>query len=294
MLGEDTMETIKFVQSYSSPFLDLLFQSVTMMGEEFFLFTVITLIFWCINKELGYRVGLIYISGSVLNFALKEIFHISRPMGETGIRSLRTETAVGYSFPSGHTQNAVSFWLTIILKARKKWIYTVGTVAICLVALSRIYLGVHTPLDVLGGLIIGGAWVLASNSIFDFARKTGRDEIFLVYALPMLTGMFFFNSEYYFRASGALTGFLAGYLAENRYIRYEVSAPLWVQLIKMACGLAVLLAIKTYVRPLLPDSEAGHFIRYFLMGIWVTLLAPCLFKLFLSQLQQPGVTRKKS
>lgn len=264
-----------------------------MMGEELFLFTVITLIFWCINKELGCRVGLIYISGSVLNFALKEIFHISRPMGEAGIRSLRTETAVGYSFPSGHTQNAVSFWLTIILQVRLKWFYAVGTVVICLVALSRIYLGVHTPSDVIGGLIIGGAWVLASNSIFDSATKTGRNEIFLVYAIPMLIGMFFFTSEYYFRASGALTGFLAGYLAENRYIRYEVSAPLWVQIIKLACGLAVLLAIKTYVRPLLPDNEAGHFIRYFLMGIWVTLLAPCLFKLFFSQLQQPRGKRRK-
>jgi len=280
------MEFIIFIQSFSSPFLDMLFQIITMMGEEFFFFAAATLFLWCFDKEFGYRLGLAFISGSALNFALKDIFSIPRPIGEQGIRSLRLETAVGSSFPSGHTQNAASFWTSLMTNYRIKWVYAAGTASILLVALSRVYLGVHTPVDVLGGMVVGIGWVFVSNAIFDFAKKTGKKGIFLCLIIPVLLGMPFFYGEYYFRAAGALTGFLAGYIIESGYVRHNVRAAWWKQIIKYAAGITVLLGIRSIIKYMLPDFPASHFFRYFLMALWVTLIAPCLFKLIFNAKDQ--------
>jgi membrane-associated phospholipid phosphatase len=97
-------EVIKFVQSFSNPFLDRLFQYITMMGEEYFFVIALTLIYWCIDKRFGYKIGFAILGSTALNSGIKEIFKVPRPIGEDGIRSLRTETAGGYSFPSGHTR----------------------------------------------------------------------------------------------------------------------------------------------------------------------------------------------
>lgn len=280
------MEFIMFIQSFSNPFLDGLFQAVTMMGEEFFFFAAATLFLWCIDKEFGFRLGLAYISGSVINFALKDIFSIPRPIGEQGIRSLRLETAVGSSFPSGHTQNAATFWTSLMTNYRKKWIYAVGITSIFLVALSRIYLGVHTPVDVLGGMLVGIGWVPVSNAIFDYAHKTGKKKVFLFFIIPMLLGMPFFYGEYYYRAAGALTGFLAGYIIEAKYVGHHVKAVWWKQIVKYAAGITALLGIRILFKYLLPDFPISHFFRYFLMALWVTLIAPCLFKLLIQAKDQ--------
>lgn len=276
------MEVIRFIQSFSSPFLDAFFQGITMLGEDPFYVAVISYIFWCIDKRFGYRLGLALLSSITLNVSVKEIFRIPRPIGQPGIRSLRVETAGGYSFPSGHTQNAASFWAYMMLKYRKRWLTAFGALVILLVALSRVYLGVHTPVDVLGGMAFGVLWVLISNAMFDYVDRTGKYFYLLLFLTPVWVGLFFASSADYFKAAGIFSGFLAGYVVESRYIRYEVKAPLWKQIVKYGIGLAGLLVLMVLLKPLLPKGVISDFIRYFLMGLWVTVPAPWLFKRFLS------------
>lgn len=280
--GQAEMELIRLAQSFSSPFWDSFFQLMTALGEEFFFYAAVTLFLWCLNKEFGYKLGFAFTSGLVVNFGLKELFHIPRPFWESGIRSLRTETAVGYSFPSGHTQNAATFWTSVMARCKKWPVYAAGAALIFLVGFSRLYLGVHTPTDVLGGLVIGVGWVFVSNLVFDQASR-GKTAAFLFFVVPMLAGMFFFSGEYYFRASGGLAGIIGGYLIENRFIRYRVKAAIWKQAVKMAAGLSVLAAIRMFSKAVIPATPAGHFFRYFLIGLWVTAIAPYLFKLLLDR-----------
>ncbi len=277
------MEAIKFIQSFSNPFWDRFFQLITMMGEELAFFAVGTLFLWCVNKEFGYKLGLAFISGAVVNFALKEIFHVPRPIGEHGIRSLRLDTAVSYSFPSGHAQNAATFWTQIMIKYRNKTVIAAGIIFILLVGLSRVYLGVHTPADAVGGIIIGIGWAFASNLLLDFSGRTGKNAILLAFIIPMLAGMIFLDGEYYFRASGGLTGIIAGYLVEVNYIRHQVNTAWWKRIIKYVLGISVLVAIRVFLKNMLPDTSLSHFLRYFLMGIWVTALAPYMFMLLLER-----------
>ena len=126
------IEIIVFVQSVSNPFLDSFFQLITMIGEDTFFIIMVALVYWCINKDFGYKMGFAYLTSGVLNTVIKEILRVPRPIGHPRVRSLRVETAGGYSFPSGHTQQTTVFWCSWMLRFSKRWLSIV-----CLLYTSR-------------------------------------------------------------------------------------------------------------------------------------------------------------
>lgn len=269
---------IKFIQSFANPFLDKFFILATMMGEETFFMLAAVLIYWCVDKDFGYRLGFAYLSNGVINSGIKEVFKVPRPIGEPGIRSLRLETAGGYSFPSGHSQFSASFWTSIAIQVKKRYVYIAGAVITLLVMISRLYLGVHRPIDVAAGMVLGVLWVLISNSMFDYAEKTGRKGIFLIFIIPMLICLFLLNDDVYVKVTGTGLAFYIGYLFEPRFIKFNAKAKLWQQAVKYVIGVAVMVGIKVLLKPLLPLSSVSDFFRYFLIGIWVTIGAPYTFK----------------
>ena len=276
-------EIIKIIQSIISPFWDVFFEVVTMTGEEYFYILVAAIIFWCLNKKFGYKLGFALLTSTIINTTLKDVINSARPIGESGIRSLRIETATGQSFPSGHTQGAASFWVSCIIAIRRKWIYIVGILAILLVGYSRLYLGVHWPIDVAGGIAIGTMWVFISNYIFEYAEKTKKTWILMIIIAPMLIGMIFFRENTYYTISGVVLGFYIGYILESKYIQYEVRNTVIKQLAKLVIGLGVLVVIKSGLKEMLPINLFSDFFRYFVVGLWITVGAPCIFKRFIGQ-----------
>ena len=107
---EFELNIIRAIQSIANPFLDGLFQFITMFGEEAILIPLIAVIYWSFNKKMAEYIAYASLTSVLVNGAIKDIFKAKRPIGEPGIRSLRVETATGYSFPSGHTQGTASFW----------------------------------------------------------------------------------------------------------------------------------------------------------------------------------------
>lgn len=270
------MDAIKFFQSFSNPYLDIIFQIITMFGEEVFLVGSITLIYWCINKKVGYRLAFTYLTSMVLNGAIKEIFKIPRPFNKDGIKSLRTKTATGYSFPSGHTQGSSSFFTTLMLNINKIYFYIIGFIFIILIAISRLYLGVHTLMDVSGGLILGVVWAVIANKIMSCAEHNKQYTLFLL-LIPIIIGCIFCNSPDYFKASGICCSFILGFFIETKYINFEVRQPFNIQIIKYILGISIALIIKILLKNFLPQNNLGEFIRYFVLGIWVTVFAPLAF-----------------
>ena len=106
-------EIIRAIQSVASPALDAVFQIITVIGEELFLLPVAALLFWCVNKELGYWICWCAAQGNLLVNTVKGIFKVERPIGYEGIRTLRAQTATGYSFPSGHTQSCANLFTAL-------------------------------------------------------------------------------------------------------------------------------------------------------------------------------------
>nr|WP_232195840.1 phosphatase PAP2 family protein [Thermoanaerobacter sp. X514] len=113
-------EILKAIQTISNPFLDYFFIAVTMLGSSGFYFIFIPLFYWCVDKRFGLKLGLILISSIYVNTVLKEITKIARPIGYPGIRSIFTQSAGGYSFPSGHAQGSTTVWGTLMVHYQKK------------------------------------------------------------------------------------------------------------------------------------------------------------------------------
>jgi len=270
-------EIIKFIQSFSSPFWGGFFQFVTMIGEQNFLMTAFAVIYWCINKDFGYRMGFAALSNGVINSGIKETLKIPRPIGEPGIRSLRLETAEGYSFPSGHSQTSASIFTSLMVQLRKRWVYYLGSLLISLVGVSRMYLGVHRPVDVLAGIVLGVSWVFVVNYMFDISERTGSKIVFLAFIIPMILLLPLMPNPEYHKASGTALAFYLGYVIESKYIKFQERAGFLFQILKIALGLAVMITIKELLKLILPEVLTSDFIRYFLIGIWGTIAWPYLF-----------------
>jgi membrane-associated phospholipid phosphatase len=272
------METLLFIQSFKTPVLDRLFQYITMLGEENFFILIACWFIWCGDKIAGRRVGWIFLSGSILNGALKDIFHISRPIGNENIVSLRTETAGGYSFPSGHTQGTTMFWAGLMKIFRKPALYIAGSIIILLVALSRMYLGVHWPQDVIGGIVFGIIWVFIADYIwcrFEIAKSIYKIGIAVA---VMILCTILFKEDHIVKSAGAATGFLTGIFLEDKYIKHISSGKIIHAAAKMIFGLVILFAIMAGVKLLLPDTVLFKGIRYAMIGFWITFGAPYVFK----------------
>jgi membrane-associated phospholipid phosphatase len=275
------MEIIKFLQSFSNPFLDKLFQYVTMLGEEAVYILIIGIIYWCYNKKYAYKLAFVFLFNGVINGMIKNIVRAPRPIGQPGILSLRVETATSYSFPSGHTQSAAAFWTAVAIKEKRKLLYILGTIIMFSVGLSRVYLGVHWPIDAAAGIFFGVVCAFIASAIFDYSEKKQNKHLLLWLVIPSAVGLIFFhNSQDYIKAAAVVISFYIGYLVEDKYIRFQEHNVLWKQLLKLAIGLAGIVVIKSFLKKLLPEILLSDFIRYFLIGIWTTIAAPMIFKYF--------------
>ena len=271
------LEIIKVIQSIHNNILDNFAQGITMLGEQYFYFLFLVIVFWHIDKRFGYKLGFVLISNGIINGAIKDIVNARRPIGVEGVRSLRIETATGNSFPSGHSQGAAAFWFLLMREFKKRWLYILGTVLMIIIGLSRIYLGVHWPKDVAVGLIIGIAWVYIGGKIFDYSVEKNNKHILLFFILPSLIGLLLFKSSDYLKAVAIGMGFYIGYAIEDKYVQFEEEAIPKIQVLKFLIGASGLLIIMVYFKKLMPKGNINDFIRYSLLGIWITAGAPFIF-----------------
>ncbi|NLM96422.1 MAG: phosphatase PAP2 family protein [Halanaerobiaceae bacterium] len=276
------MEIIYFIQSFSNPFLDRFFQMITMLGEDLFFIIVVGIVFWTVSKRFAYQMAFVYLGSGLLNWLIKEIFKVPRIIGQEGVRSLRVETAGGYSFPSGHTQTSASFWTLLMTRYRKIWFYILAVIIMILIGVSRLYLGVHRPVDVVFGLIIGVAWVFLANVIFEkFEQDNIKTGAVIILAVLLL--MLYVRNDTFYKASGTLISLLLGYMIEKRYINYSVEAKTGFHLLNIIIGFAIIFLIKEGLKLLLPACIWSEFLRYSALGLWLTTGSTFLFKRFIPE-----------
>lgn len=142
----------------SSSALVAFWKAVTILGNEEFFLLLIPIVYWCISSRRGLELGVLIIGGDALNVLLKLFFSMPRPywIGHS-VHALTTDASFG--LPSSHAQNAVAVWFFLAYLASKKHgrvlPYSVATLVILLVSLSRVVLGVHFPIDVVAGWVLG-------------------------------------------------------------------------------------------------------------------------------------------
>ena len=272
------LEILRHIQSISNPFFDFLFQLITICGEQIVLIVIISIIYWALDKKFGEYIAYSVLTSVLVNNAIKDIFKLKRPIGEEGIRTLREETATGYSFPSGHTQGVASFYGSMAIYMKKKAMYIIATIMIVLIGFSRLYLGVHYPKDVIVGAILGvlTAWICYKLYI----RIENKMLLYLITFVLFLPALTFAHSADFIKGLGTYFGFLIGMFVEKKYVNFSVEGTRVNKIIRVLIGVLILLILQTGLKVILPTGQIFAFIRYAVISFFGIGIYPIIFKKF--------------
>lgn len=151
-------EFLYFLQSLHTPWLDSFMTAVTGLGNGggIWILTGVIFLFSKKTRDMGICLLLSLLAGLVIgNVILKNLVARSRPSWLVHFVPLLIENPTDYSFPSGHTLASFEGAVSIFLYRRKWGIFALILAAV--IAFSRMYLFVHFPTDILGGMVLGTA-----------------------------------------------------------------------------------------------------------------------------------------
>lgn len=302
------MEFLRIIEGLRTGVGDFFFSTVTHVGEEVFFLAIAILFYWCISKRQGYYILMTGVVGSVINQWLKIICRIPRPwILDPNFKPVgdAVAEATGYSFPSGHTQNVAGTFGCIGRYNKQKWIKVSCVVLILLVSFSRMYLGVHTPLDVLTSLMVASALVFAFYFVFRTEESVNKYMFwvtigavvfsigFIIYVFLLSEGNFTTAADLANLASakknaatlaGCLVGLALVYPLDRFVIKFDTKGRWYAQVIKFAVGVGVVLAIKSGLsKPLVSlfgNEYVARAVRYFLIVAFAGGVWPLTFKFF--------------
>lgn len=296
------MSLLYFLEGIRTPVLDQLFSLITHFGEETLVLVVGLLLFWCVSKREGYYILCVGMLGLVINQIAKMLFRIPRPWVRDPNFTIveRSRAAAGdYSFPSGHTQTGIGLYGAILRWSKRRSVRIVCLILCVLIPFSRMYLGVHTPLDV------GFSAVLAFTLVFvlypilhDSCDDPSRMRPLLglmallavsyvafmqLYSFPsdVDTEILAFSTRNAYSICGSVLALWLTWELDSRYIHFKTQASLPAQAVKLAVGYVLVLALKGLLKyplqALLGGHPAANLLRYFVTVVFAGSIWPLAF-----------------
>lgn len=271
-------DIIVALQAWRSPPLTALFRVFALLGDPEFILFLVPILLWTVDWRVGMYVALLYAGTGVVNSALKLTFDQPRPYDPL-VEPLIDE--VGGGFPSGHAQISVVLWGWLAHRSRRRWVLTAAAVLIFGIGLSRLYLGVHFPHDVVGGWFIGLVMLAAvlrwAPAVEEWLRRQPFSRNLVIAALPgILVGVLAVDLLL-MRAGGALLGLLVGASIERYHVTFSSSGGVVKNALRIGIGLIVVVILWQGLKLALPLVPWAYYVRYAIVGLWVTLGAPGLF-----------------
>lgn len=297
------MDFLYWLEGIRMPILNEFMLAITTLGEETAFLAMALIFFWCVDKKRGYLLMSVGFLGTMFNQFMKLWFRIPRPwvLDENfTILEQAREAASGYSFPSGHTTSAVGTFGSIAVSSRKRWVQVLSVTVAVLVGISRMYIGVHTPADVLVGALTSILLIVLLRNVVLSGNEKGMKVIIAV-MIAAAMGLLAFVELYPFPADvdvhnlesglknaytmiGCMVGVAVVYTVDIKYLDFQTKAVWWAQILKATLGLLLVLAVKEGLRSPLDAMFAGHMIaravRYFLIVIAAGVIWPLTFNWF--------------
>ena len=293
-------------------------QFFSFFGSETFFLALLPILYWCVDVDFALQIGVIVLFSSAVNEVVKLVFHAPRPYWYSSQVTAYSQEAT-FGIPSGHSQNAVVLFGMAASLLKRRWVWLLAIFFIVMISLSRMYLGVHFPQDVLVGWAIGGvilwAFVNGWGPIKTWvARKALTEQIGLAFALSM--ALLLCGAAAYLSLSGwnmpsdwlanaqhaaagaqlapvsmdntitsaaALFGLLAGIAWIRSRGGYQTDGSISQKSMRLIIGLLGLLVFYLGLGLIFPRGAtliafALRYLRYALVGAWVSGGAPWLFR----------------
>lgn len=295
--GLQIISSIQNLGAWLTPWMKLF----TFLGNTEFYLLVAPAILWCIDARLGMRLGLFLMINGMVNSALKVAFHGPRPYWYTRNVKVYGSAENSFGVPSGHAQNAVVVWGTMAERIKHRAAWIVAILLMFLIGISRLYLAVHFPHDVLFGWLFGAImlWILLGferpflswfahfqlslQLLFVFFFSLFLILIVIVaqtslrgWSLPqdwITNAHLAFPNEApinplsyhnFLTSTGAFFGLAAGWMWISRLGGFSTAGPWGQRLLRYILGLMGVLILYLGLGSLFPDSETviSYSIRY--------------------------------
>jgi membrane-associated phospholipid phosphatase len=299
---------LQSLRAASGSIMDGFFLFMSTLSFGIIASVIYTSLYWCVSKEAGTFMMFSCLTSGMVDQFLKNTFCVYRPW----IRSAAVHPvsaaipgATGYSFPSGHSASAASQYggLAIWYKDRKILAVLLLTLML-LIAFSRNYLGVHTPQDVAAGLITGlaSAWFMYRyfRRMSPFSGAINDVAMASVLAVAGLLLIIYINVKSFpmdyaagklivdpakmkidvYSSVGGFWGLLAGWLAERKFVRFEMARNIWHGIARFAVGFAFFIVLEKYGACLIPFEKgtAPWLMTYYAsLNFYIMAVYPFLF-----------------
>lgn len=296
------MAFLYLLEDLRVPVLNEFMSAITYLGDETAFLVVALILMWCVDKRTGYYVMSVGFLGTIANQFMKLWFRIPRPWvldPEFTILEQAREGASGYSFPSGHTQSSVGTFGSIAYTTKHRWIRILSLLAVVLVPFSRMYLGVHTPLDVVVAAVMALILIFGLRPVI-LGKNKQVFPVFLIVMVAVSVAFLAFVELFPFPADidphnmesglknaytllGSILGMCLVYIVDEKWLHFEVKAVWWAQILKVAIGLGIVLLVKSGLKAPLDyvfGTLIGRAVRYFLIVIVAGIVWPISFSLF--------------
>lgn len=309
--------SLQSLRAATGGIFDQFFLMMSYLSVSFFSTLLPAFLFWCIDKQTGDLVlGSLSLSGTV-NQCMKNTFCIYRPWIRSALIHPVPEAlvdATGYSFPSGHSADAVGIYGSIAQSYRRyKWVVFFCLVIIALIGFSRNYLGVHTPQDVIVGFLDGCIALFVWNKACQWEERNPSADLWVT-ALGISFAVFlivysqlrhfptdFVNGKLLvdpkkmvldnYLCAGSLIGFLIARLAEHRWVHFSTETSIPVKFFRLIVGTVGLWTIVKWLIPLVVSGCGpvwGSILQRCLSSLYVVFLWPLIF----SRIEKLFCTRK--
>lgn len=263
-----------WVATWANPACDVFFRFVTDLGQPTFYYVTVAPLFWVVDRRQATVLFLLLLASVYVNEYAKLFFNTPRPDPALArVLDLRPYRVHSAAFPSGHAQGAVVFWGCLAWWVARPWFTKLAIVAVALISFSRLYLAVHFPIDIVGGLVLGVAML---PLIRPLDRWVARDCATPDWAIPAIVlatlAVAVTGNAALAMVSGSVVGFLAGAV-------WLPQQPLALSTRRQAaavalCGLVLLLALAAVFTAFPPTALALIYLQVVLLWVFALWVYP--------------------
>lgn len=281
---DEQMAFLHFLQGFRGPLFDPFFRFLKFFDSSLYATLLITFVWHGCSVKWGRRLAFVIIGDAFINFAAKMLFSLPRPFAfEPSLAMIKIDTSFG--FPSGGSQFSFLLSCLLIYYWNSRFAWPVGLFYLLLISLSRMVLGVHFPIDVLGGWIFGFIvfiiFINCVEKVERFASAKKKAAILLTLAITSLSSSIFAYPKT-FMLIGTLVVLSIGIFCSTKFPSSALRIPRTIphRILMGTVGMTSFFIFHFLMQALPFSEQTSDLLFAIFFGLWLSFFAGFVYKRF--------------